>query len=70
MYKRQEDNPEWQVYRQMMQALYRHSPVRQSVAGSVESIRQITAQTLYDCHKAAASPWSLTSPKRCCGVPC
>ena len=28
-----EDNPEWQVYRQMMQALYRHSPVRQSVAG-------------------------------------
>ena len=51
-----EDNPEWQVYRQMMQALYRHSPVRQSVAGSVESIRQITAQTLYDCHKAFYTP--------------
>ena len=51
-----EDNPEWQVYRQMMQALYRHSPVRQSVAGSVESIRRITAQTLYDCHKAFYPP--------------
>ena len=51
-----EDNPEWQVYRQMMQALYRHSPVRQSVAGSVESIRRITAQTLYDCHKAFYTP--------------
>ena len=51
-----EDNPEWQVSRQMMQALYRHSPVRQSVAGSVESIRRITAQTLYDCHKAFYTP--------------
>mgnify|MGYP000009611996 CR=1 FL=1 len=51
-----EDNPEWQVYRQMMQALYRHSPVRQSVAGSVESIRRITAQTLYDCHRAFYTP--------------
>lgn len=51
-----EDNPEWQVYRQMMQALYRHSPVRQSVAGSVESIHRITAQTLYDCHKAFYTP--------------
>ena len=40
----------------MMQALYRHSPVRQSVAGSVESIRRITAQTLYDCHKAFYTP--------------
>ena len=32
------------------------SPVRQSVAGSVESIRRITAQTLYDCHKAFYTP--------------
>ncbi len=51
-----EDNPEWQVYRQLMQALYHHSPVNVPIAGSVESIAQITAQTLYDCHRAFYTP--------------
>ena len=51
-----EDNPEWQVYKQLMQSLYRHSPARTPVAGSVESISHITAQTLYDCHKAFYTP--------------
>ena len=51
-----EDNPEWQVYKRLMQSLYHTSPARTSVAGSVESIRQITAQTLYDCHKAFYTP--------------
>ncbi|MBQ0037251.1 MAG: insulinase family protein [Clostridiales bacterium] len=51
-----EDNPEWQVYKRLMQILYRTSPARISVAGSVESISHITAQTLYDCHKAFYTP--------------
>lgn len=51
-----EDNPEWQVYKQMMQALYHTSPARTPVAGSVESIHHITAQTLYDCHRAFYVP--------------
>ena len=51
-----EDNPEWQVYKKLMQALYRTSPARVSVAGSVESISHITARTLYDCHKAFYTP--------------
>lgn len=51
-----EDNPEWQCYKQLMQGLYHHSPARTPIAGSVESIRQITAQTLYDCHKAFYTP--------------
>ena len=51
-----EDNPEWQVYKQLMQALYHTSPARTPVAGSVESISHITAQTLYDCHKAFYTP--------------
>ncbi len=51
-----EDNPEWVVYRQLMEALYENSPARVSVAGSVESISQITAKTLYDCHKAFYTP--------------
>ena len=51
-----EDNPEWQVHKRLMQALYHTSPARVSVAGSVESISHITAQTLYDCHKAFYTP--------------
>lgn len=51
-----EDNPEWQVYVKLMECLYRRSPARISVAGSVESIGKITAQTLYDCHKAFYTP--------------
>ena len=51
-----EDNPEWQVYKQLMQSLYHTSPARTPVAGSVESIREITVQTLYDCHRAFYTP--------------
>ena len=51
-----EDDPEWRVYANLMECLYRDSPVRVPVAGSVESIRQITPQTLYDCHKAFYTP--------------
>lgn len=51
-----EDNPEWQVYKNLMQCLYEKSPARIPVAGSVESISHITAQTLYDCHKAFYTP--------------
>jgi predicted Zn-dependent peptidase len=51
-----EDDPDWQIYTRMMQALYQKSTGRISVAGSVESIKEITAQTLYDCHKAFYTP--------------
>lgn len=51
-----EDNPDWQVYTRMMQGLYRKSPARISVAGSIDSIKQITADTLYSCHKAFYTP--------------
>jgi len=51
-----EDNPEWQVYKRLMQCLYHHSPVNVPIAGSVESISHITARTLYDCHKAFYCP--------------
>lgn len=54
-----EDNPEWQVYKRLIQCLYHRSPVRTPVAGSVESIREITAKTLYDCHKAFYTPGNM-----------
>ncbi len=51
-----EDTPDWQVYQQLMECLYEKSPARVSVAGTVESIRAITAETLYDCHNAFYTP--------------
>lgn len=51
-----EDNPDWQIYTRMLQALYARHTARTSIAGSVESIAQITAETLYDCHRAFYTP--------------
>ena len=51
-----EDDPEWKVFMNLMAALYQNHPIRVSVAGSVESISHITADTLYACHKAFYDP--------------
>lgn len=51
-----DDDPEWRVYKNLMECLYTDSPVRVSVAGSVESIARITPQILYDCHTAFYTP--------------
>ena len=51
-----QDNPDWKVFTNLMAALYAHHPIRLSVAGSVESIAQITPDTLYACHKAFYDP--------------
>ena len=51
-----EDNPDWQIYVRMLRALYSANASRISIAGTVESISQITAGTLYDCHRAFYTP--------------
>ena len=54
-----EDDPEWRVYSNLLSCLYEKNPVRVPVAGTVESISQITPQTLYDCHKAFYTPGNM-----------
>ncbi len=51
-----EDNPDWQIYVRMMKALYSGTTARIPIAGTVESISHITADTLYQCHKAFYTP--------------
>lgn len=51
-----EDNPGYVIYNRLMRMLYEHNPIRDQVAGSVESIAEITADTLYSCHKAFYAP--------------
>lgn len=54
-----DDDPEWRVYAGLMECLYRENPVRVPVAGTVESIRSITPQVLYDCHRAFYVPGNM-----------
>ena len=70
-----EDDPHWKCYMNLMKALFQHHPIRVSVAGSVESIAEITPETLYACHKAFYDPANMTlcvagpvDPARICGV--
>lgn len=51
-----EDTPDWQVYEKLLECLYRTSPARIPIAGTVESTAEITADTLYACHKAFYDP--------------
>lgn len=51
-----EDSPDWQVYMQMMRLLYPESTFSTAIAGTVESIADIDADTLYACHKTFYDP--------------
>ncbi len=51
-----EDTPDWRVYTNLLECLYHSSPARVAIAGTVESIAEIDAKTLYDCHKAFYDP--------------
>lgn len=51
-----EDSSGSRMYENLFAALYQYHPIRVPIAGTVESIQDITAQTLYDCHKAFYDP--------------
>ena len=47
------------VQENLFRALYHSHPARVAIAGTVESIQSITAQTLCDCHRAFYDPSNL-----------
>lgn len=51
-----EDNPGIAIYYNLLGQLYARHPIRDRVAGTVESIAKITADTLYACHKVFYAP--------------
>ena len=54
-----EDEPGYVGYVELMRCLYDHHPIRDSVAGTVESIAEITPETLYTCHKIFYTPGNM-----------
>ncbi len=45
-----EDDPNWRVFFNTLEALYVNNPVRRDIAGTIESIAQIDDKLLYDCY--------------------
>jgi predicted Zn-dependent peptidase len=54
--KMYEDHPHWRVFFNLLEALYREHPVRNDIAGTVESIAQITPELLYRCYNTFYHP--------------
>lgn len=54
--KMYDDNADWVMSRMMLENLYVKHPLREDIAGTVESISQINVQTLYDCYNAFYRP--------------
>ncbi len=53
------DAPDSVVFENLMGSLFENHPIRVPILGTQESIRQITAQTLYDCHRAFYAPGNM-----------
>ncbi len=54
-----EDSPDYVIYDELMRCLYDHHPIRDSVAGTIESIAEITPETLYNCHRIFYNPGNM-----------
>ncbi len=50
------DRPEWRVYENLMAAMFPGSPLGDSIIGTVESINEITRDTLFSCYRAFYRP--------------
>lgn len=51
-----DDNPDWEVFFQLLRNLYQNHPVKIDIAGTVDSIYQITKEDLYMCHETFYHP--------------
>ena len=48
--KMYDDSHDWRVMFNMLEKMYHHHPVKIDIAGTVESIAEITAEKLYQCY--------------------
>ena len=54
-----EDAPDTKSFEYLMGNMYSSHPIRVPILGTCESIRQITPQLLYDCHRAFYTPGNM-----------
>ncbi|CAM4238599.1 EF-P 5-aminopentanol modification-associated protein YfmH [Paenibacillus tarimensis] len=53
------DNPDWRVYFGLIDAMYHKHPVHIDIAGTAESIGEITKETLYRCYETFYHPTNM-----------
>ena len=53
------DNPDTQVFENLMRAMYPVHPINTPILGTKETIARITPQVLSDCHKAFYTPGNM-----------
>ncbi len=53
---RYDDEPDWKLYINTMDCLYKINPVKLDIAGTVESISKITKEVLYSCYNTFYHP--------------
>ncbi|WP_391208758.1 EF-P 5-aminopentanol modification-associated protein YfmH [Psychrobacillus sp. L4] len=51
-----DDQPDWRLYFGAIENMYKENPVKIDIAGTVESIKQITADHLYECYNTFYHP--------------
>ena len=50
--KMYDDSPDWRVMMNLQQAMYHNNPINIDIAGTVETIAEITPEILYDCYNS------------------
>ncbi len=51
-----QDSPSWRVFMELLGCVYSENPIRNDIAGTVESIAEITDKLLYDVYNAYYNP--------------
>lgn len=54
--KMYDDEPNWRLYMNAMDCMYKDNPIKIDIAGSVESISKITPDVLYKCYNTFYNP--------------
>lgn len=54
-----EDAPDSVVFENLVQAMYENHPIRVPILGTSETIREITPEVLYSCHRAFYAPGNM-----------
>ena len=55
-----EDNPSYAVYENLLKSIFSNNPIRDNIAGTVESIAEITDEILYACHNVFYTPANMS----------
>ncbi len=50
--KMYDDDPEWRLDKNLLEAMYHNHPIQKDIAGTVETIADITPEILYECYNS------------------